>query len=77
MEDIILVTGFHRTRSWSNVTFNEVQTKATFSLGVEVPGTVGANVNWKASKLRIQGAVHNQGPSGGVCDTHIARDDGY
>ena len=73
MEDIILVTGFHRTGSWSNVTFNEVRSKAKFSLGVEVPGTVGASVNWQASDLRIQGAVHNQGPSGGVCGTHIAR----
>ncbi|KAH8998274.1 hypothetical protein EDB86DRAFT_3076119 [Lactarius hatsudake] len=64
MGDIILVTGFHRTRSWSNITFNEVQTDAQFSLGVEVAGAFGASVNWRASSLRIQGAVPNHGPSG-------------
>ncbi|KAH9070983.1 hypothetical protein EDB83DRAFT_2673770 [Lactarius deliciosus] len=64
MRDIILVTGNHRTRSWSNITFNEVQTDAQFSLGVDVAGTLGASVNWRASSLRIQGAVPNHGPSG-------------
>ncbi|KAH9038288.1 hypothetical protein EDB84DRAFT_1437254 [Lactarius hengduanensis] len=62
--DIILVTGYHRTKSWSNITFNEVQTDAQFSLGVEVAGALGASVNWRASDLRIQGAVPNHGPSG-------------
>ena len=71
-----MVTGSHRTATWSNVTFNEVQSDAQFSLGVEVPGTVGASVNWKASNFRMQGALHNQGPSGGVC-TQIARADEY
>ncbi|KAH8984037.1 hypothetical protein EDB92DRAFT_1546751 [Lactarius akahatsu] len=64
MEDIVLVTGCHRTRSWSNMTFNEVQTDAQFSLGVDVAGTLGASVKWRASSLRIQGAVLSQGPSG-------------
>ena len=67
MEDIVLVTGCHRTRSWSNIAFNEVQTDAHFSLGVEVAGTLGASINWRASNLRIQGAVLSQGPSGEVC----------
>ncbi|KAH9021278.1 hypothetical protein EDB83DRAFT_2231297 [Lactarius deliciosus] len=64
MEDIVLVTGCHRTRSWSNIAFNEVQTDARFSLGVEVAGAFGASVNWRASSLRVQGAVLSQGPSG-------------
>lgn len=72
MEDIVLVTGCHRTRSWSNVAFNEVQSDARFSLGVEVSG-VGANVNWRASSFRIQGAVLSQGPSGEVRGTQVAR----
>ena len=72
MEDIILVTGFHRTTSWANVTFNDVKSDAKFSLGVEVPGTVGVNFNWQASNLSVQGAVHNQGPRG-VCGMQIAR----
>ncbi|KAH8998269.1 hypothetical protein EDB86DRAFT_2912058 [Lactarius hatsudake] len=63
MEDIVLVTGCHRTRSWTNTAFNEVQTNARLSLGVEV-GASGANVNWRVSNLRIQGAVLGHGPNG-------------
>jgi hypothetical protein len=66
MEDIVLVTGRHRTRSWSNIAFSEVQTDAQFSFGVEVAGALGASINWRASNLRIQGAVLSQGPSGEV-----------
>ncbi|KAH9038296.1 hypothetical protein EDB84DRAFT_1479590 [Lactarius hengduanensis] len=63
MEDIVLVTGCHRTRSWTNTAFNEVQTNARLSLGVEV-GASGASVNWRVSNLRIQGAVLGHGPNG-------------
>jgi hypothetical protein len=66
MEDIVLVTGCHRTRTWSNIAFNEVQTDARFSFGVEVAGALGASINWRFSDLRIQGAVLNRGPSGEV-----------
>ena len=69
MEDIVLVTGCHRTRSWSNVAFAEVHTNAQFSLGVEVTGAFGANINWRASNDRMQGAVLSQGPSGEVSGT--------
>ncbi|KAH9032015.1 hypothetical protein EDB85DRAFT_1890861 [Lactarius pseudohatsudake] len=64
MEDIILVTGCHHTRSWTNVAFNEVQAGAQLSLKVDVADAVGANVNWGVSNVRIHGTVHNQGPSG-------------
>jgi hypothetical protein len=77
MEDIVLVTGCHRTRSWSNIAFNEFQKDAQFSLGVEVAGSFGASVNWRASNLRVQGAVLSQGPSGEVCGMQIARSDVY
>ncbi|KAH9066175.1 hypothetical protein EDB87DRAFT_1732214 [Lactarius vividus] len=63
MEDIVLVTGCHRTRSWTNTAFNEIQTNAKLSLGVEV-GASGASVNWRVSNLRIQGAVLGHGPNG-------------
>ena len=66
MEDIILVTGCHRTKSWTNIAFNEVQTGAQLSLQVNVADALGANINWGISNVRIQGAVHNQGPSGKV-----------
>ena len=71
MEDIVFVTGCHRTRSWSNVAFTEVHTDAQFSLGVEVTGALGANINWRASNDRTQGAVLSQGPSGEVSGTRI------
>ena len=71
MEDIVFVTGCHRTRSWSNITFTEVQDDARFTLQVEVTGTLGASVNWRASSLCIQGAVYSQGPSGEVCGMRI------
>jgi hypothetical protein len=77
MEDIVLVTGCHRTRSWSNITFNEVQADARFSLGVEVTGALGANVNWRASSFRTQGAVLSHGPSGEVRGTQISRTNEY
>ena len=72
MEDIVLVTGRHCTRSWSNITFNEVQADARFSLGVDV-GALGANINWRASSSRTQGAVLSHGPSGEVRTTQVAR----
>lgn len=73
MKDIILVTGFHRTRCWSHLTFNEAQSDAQFSLGFEAPGIGGANINWQVSSLRIQGALFCQGPSSEVRGTQIAR----
>ena len=77
MEHIILVTGFHRTTSWSNVTCNtDGMSDTKFSHGVNVPRTVGVSFDWQASNTSVQGAVHNQGPSG-VCGTQIARADGY
>jgi hypothetical protein len=36
MEDIILVTGTHRTRSWTNVAFPGGQVDAQVSFGVNV-----------------------------------------
>ena len=69
MEDIILVTGSHRTRSWTNIAFSEVQTGAQLSLKVDVADALGANIQWGISNVRIQGTVHNQGPSGMVSVT--------
>ena len=72
MEDIILVTGYHRTRSWSNIAFNEVQAEAKLSLGVEVAGA-SANVHWRVSSTHIQGAVLSHRPNGKVCFAQIPR----
>ncbi|KAH9031012.1 hypothetical protein EDB85DRAFT_1389381 [Lactarius pseudohatsudake] len=61
MEDIVLVTGRHRTRSWTNIALFE---NSRVTLGVQVNDDVGANVNWQISREHIQGAMLSEGPSG-------------
>lgn len=69
MEDIVLVTGYHRTRSWSNIAFNGFQADAQLSLGVEVAGACGASVKWRFLNRRLQGSVHGHRTNGEVCVT--------
>jgi hypothetical protein len=73
MEDIILVTGCHRTRSWASVVFSEDPEDAQVSFGVEVTGVNGpnTNINWRFSPENSGGAVVNWGPDGRVCDYAI------
>ena len=73
MEDIVLVTGRHRTRSWTNVAFNEGQIDAKVTFGVKVTDDVSVSVNWQVSRRNIQGAMLSQGPSGVVCSTSFAK----
>ncbi|KAF8258119.1 hypothetical protein EI94DRAFT_1755655 [Lactarius quietus] len=65
MEDIILVTGTHRTRSWTNVAFPGGQVDGQVSFGANV-ATHGDSVtiNWKFSHEYSRGAVMNYGPNG-------------
>ena len=67
MEDIILVTGTHRTRSWTNVAFPGGQEGAKASFGAKA-GHHGDTIaiNWQFSHERNQGAVLNCGPDGEV-----------
>jgi hypothetical protein len=67
MEDITLVTGTHRTRSWTNVAFPGGQGDAQASFGAKVDhrGDI-VTVNWQFSHERNQGAVLNYGPGGEV-----------
>ena len=67
MEDIILVTGTHRTRSWANVAFPGGQEGAQASFGAKAGhrGDVVA-INWQFSHERSRGAVLNCGPDGEV-----------
>ncbi len=44
MEDIVLVTGCHRTRSWSNIAFYETREDAQVSFEVQLPGILGTTV---------------------------------
>lgn len=69
MEDIILVTGFHRTKSWANAAFLESHTDSQVSFGVEVAdaGGPGMGIKWQYSPERVRGPVLNWGPDGKVC----------
>jgi hypothetical protein len=66
MEDIILVTGCDRVRSWSNVSFlgNQVDAEARF--GVKVSEGHGAGINVQFSPGHVVGAVLNHGSEGTV-----------
>ena len=76
MEDIVLVTGCHRTRSWSNIAFYESQADSRISLSVQVPD-IGTTVRWRVLSQRVQGVVLSHGPSGEVCGAQIAVAGGY
>ena len=66
MEEIILVTGCDRTRSWTNVAFLEHQADAQVSFGVRVEGP-NTNINFQFSPENARGAVLRHGPEGAVC----------
>lgn len=67
MEDIILVTGTHRTRSWTNLAFLGGQEDAQASFGAKVNhcGDI-ITLNWQFSHERDRGVVLNCGPDGEV-----------
>ena len=71
MEDVVLVTGCHRTRSWTNIAFYEGQADARVSFGVKVTDIYGTAVKWQASSQHAQGAVLSHGPSGEVCSVQV------
>ena len=70
MEEIILVTGCDRTRSWTNVVFlgNQVDVQpAQVSFGVQVEGPASdASINFQFSPENARGAVLRHGPEGTV-----------
>ena len=68
MEDIVLVTGTHRTRSCTNVAFPGGQEDAQVSFGAKVDrrGDVSA-IDWQFSQECKRGVVLNRGPDGQVC----------
>jgi hypothetical protein len=66
MEEIVLVTGCHLTRSWANVTFLEGQAHAQASFGINVSQGHGVCINWHFSLGTAQGVVCNWGPEGTV-----------
>jgi hypothetical protein len=67
MEDIILVTGSHCTRSCTNVAFAGGQDDAQISFGAKVDHNGdGVSINWKFSHEQNRGVVLNYGPEGKV-----------
>jgi hypothetical protein len=69
MEEIVLVTGCDRARSWTNVAFSGGQADAQVSFGIKVVNGVDVpdtGVNFQFSPEQVRGAVVNQGPEGRV-----------
>ena len=65
MEEIILVTGCDRTRSWTNITFLGGQADAKVLFGVKIEGP-DSKINFQLSPELVRGAVISQGPEGTV-----------
>jgi hypothetical protein len=66
MEEIILVTGCDRARSWTNVAFlgDQVDARVSFGVNVEGPDT---SINFQFLPENARGAVLRLGPEGTVC----------
>jgi len=64
MEEIILVTGCDRVRSWTNVAFLGGPVGAQVSFGIEVTGDTSVNIQFQRG--HVTGALLNQGPEGKV-----------
>jgi len=62
MEDILLVTGLHRTKSWISAVFNDGQPGAQVSFGVYTLGASSVHLEQQDKK----GGVLKLGPSGEV-----------
>jgi hypothetical protein len=63
MEDIILVTGHHRARSWVNATFSDSQKGAKVSFGAQVLGESAVDLEWRDAR---NGGELRLGPRGSV-----------
>jgi hypothetical protein len=66
MEEIILVTGCDRTRSWNNVAFFGSQHDAQASFGVKVVHGPPVSIFWQPSPEPGRGGVVHRGPGGTV-----------
>ena len=65
MEEIVLVTGCDRARSWTNVSFLINDFDAQVSFGVKAEGP-DAGINFQFSPENARGAVLRHGPEGAV-----------
>ncbi|KAI0302481.1 hypothetical protein BC826DRAFT_1172726 [Russula brevipes] len=62
MEDILLVTGCHLARSWTNIAFLRGRGEARVSFGVRVSGV--SDIEWQFPPEDRQGVALNLGPNG-------------
>jgi hypothetical protein len=65
IEEIILVTGCDRTKSWANIAFLGNQADSQVSFGVRVKGP-DPGITFQFSLENAQGAVLRHGPEGEV-----------
>jgi len=77
MEDIILVTGCDRTRSWTNIAFLGGGDDAEASFGERVFHGPDNSIDIQFSTEHAIEAVLNLGPEGRVRSCDICRIDGY
>jgi hypothetical protein len=66
MEEIILVTGCDRARSWTNIAFLGGEADARASFGVRVYGHPGTSTSVEFSPGHVMGAVVSHAPEGTV-----------
>ena len=65
MEEIILVTGCDRSKSWTNVAFLGGQADAQVTFGVSVEGN-NPSINFQFSPENARGGLLRHGPEGVV-----------
>lgn len=65
-EEIILITGCDRTRSWVNVAFLESQVDGHVSFATKAADGPNAGIDFQFSPENVRGAVLNPGPEGTV-----------
>jgi hypothetical protein len=63
MNEIVLVTGFHRTKSWINAVFLESH-DAQVAFATKI---VNNNIDFQVFPEDVRGAVIQVGPQGRVC----------
>ena len=65
MEEIVLVTGLHLTRSWANIVFLEGHANGHASFGVRADNNVC--ITWRFLPGSVRGGMRSWGPEGRVC----------
>ncbi|KAH9992240.1 hypothetical protein BJV74DRAFT_403429 [Russula compacta] len=64
MEEIVLVTGLHLTKSWATVAFFEGQSNAQASFGSRVVPGADVRINWRCLPGSVRGGMRSWGPEG-------------